>query len=180
MVPTINLKSQNLSHRLRHPRIRRSFGPSLCRALWDQNLTGLVLYVSSFAASAAPTPLKCESLQTSMGNPNKVLQQLVDIRVTGQKVKIRSFRTNLPTQAFKDMTTEDALWMARLISRLSEKQINDALTASGFQSPERELFLDKLAKRRDEIICAFGLEKSNIALWRYARFFSLNRCPFKP
>lgn len=59
--------------------------------------------------------------------------------------------------AFKLITLDDARWMARLIGELSEEQIVAALVASGFDSAEVRLYVEKLISRRDQLIRDTGL-----------------------
>jgi hypothetical protein len=56
------------------------------------------------------------------------------------------------TPAFAEMTVEDARWMARLIAKLTEQQIVDALSASGFSSSEVHIYTEKLLSRRDNLL----------------------------
>lgn len=63
------------------------------------------------------------------------------------------------TDPFRDMTIEDARWMARRIAQITEKQLIDALVASGFSSAETKLFLEKLINRRDKMIRDLGLKR---------------------
>ena len=69
------------------------------------------------------------------------------------------------TAAFAEMTVQDARWMARLIGALTEEQITQALVASGFNSAQTRLYLEKLLSRRDQMIIDLGLE-SDIPLLR--------------
>lgn len=69
------------------------------------------------------------------------------------------------TPAFAAMTLDDARWMARLIAQLTERQIIDALTASGFPPPEVHLYTEKLISRRDRLIRDLQLTRE-IALLR--------------
>lgn len=62
------------------------------------------------------------------------------------------------TEAFAEMTVQDARWMGRLIGALTEKQITQALVASGFNSARTRLYLEKLLSRRDQMIIDLGLE----------------------
>jgi hypothetical protein len=69
------------------------------------------------------------------------------------------------TPAFREMTVDDARWMARQIGQLTERQLLEALVASGFDSAETKLFLEKLINRRDQMILDLGLA-NEIALLR--------------
>ncbi len=62
------------------------------------------------------------------------------------------------TPAFAEMTVQDARWMARLIGALTEEQITQALVASGLNSAETRLYLEKLLSRRDQMIIDLGLD----------------------
>src|SRR5207244_12484108 len=59
--------------------------------------------------------------------------------------------------AFRDMTMDDARWLARLIAQLTEDQIRQALIAAGYTSAEVRLYTDKLVSRRDRMIQDLGL-----------------------
>jgi hypothetical protein len=72
--------------------------------------------------------------------------------------RVKHFRTIVPTRAFQKMTVNDARWMARLIAQLSESQIAAALIASGYDSAEARLYLEKLLSRRDQMLRDLGLD----------------------
>jgi hypothetical protein len=61
------------------------------------------------------------------------------------------------TPAFREMTENDALWMARLMSGISEAQISAALAASGFNEREVEEFTRKLISRRAALLRDLGI-----------------------
>jgi hypothetical protein len=79
--------------------------------------------------------------------------------------QIIGFRPIDNTPAFEQMTMDDARWMARLIAQLTEKQIIQALVASGFDTTQVKLYTEKLVSRRDRAIRDLGLE-GEIALLR--------------
>jgi hypothetical protein len=79
--------------------------------------------------------------------------------------KIVGYRPLDETPAFKEMTTDDARWMARLIGQLTETQLEQALIASGFDSAQVRLYTEKLISRRDRMIVDLGL-KDEIPLLR--------------
>ena len=62
------------------------------------------------------------------------------------------------TEAFRQMTTDDARWMARLIAQLTEEQILQALIASGFDASEVKIYTEKLVSRRDWMLRDLGLD----------------------
>jgi len=66
--------------------------------------------------------------------------------------RVERYRTIVPTRAFRDMTVDDARWMARLIAGLGEEQIRAALIASGYNAAEVKLYEEKLVSRRDEMV----------------------------
>ena len=88
-------------------------------------------------------------------------------RVSSSKVHfhIDGYEPVEDTPAFAAMTIDDARWMARLIGQITEKQIVDALTASGFQPAEVQIYTEKLLSRRDRLISDLQLTKE-IALLR--------------
>ena len=69
------------------------------------------------------------------------------------------------TEAFRQMTLDDARWMARLIAQLTEEQIVQALIASGFDATEVKIYTEKLLSRRDWMLRDLGLA-SEFALLR--------------
>lgn len=72
--------------------------------------------------------------------------------------RIEHFRPVVPTEAFAEMTMDDARWMARLIGQLTENQLREALIASGYDNAESRLYLEKLVSRRDRMIRDLKLE----------------------
>ena len=54
------------------------------------------------------------------------------------RFEIKDFEPLTETRAFKEITLDDARWMARLVAQLSEEQITGALIASGFGSAKSE------------------------------------------
>ncbi len=71
--------------------------------------------------------------------------------------RIEFYKPLVPTLAFQNMTVDDARWMARLIGQLSEPQLRAALVASGYNSAQAKLYLEKLINRRDQMIRDLGL-----------------------
>jgi hypothetical protein len=61
------------------------------------------------------------------------------------------------TEAFRQMTFDDARWMGRLIAQLTESQIVEALVASGFDATEGRIYTEKLVSRRDWMVRDLGL-----------------------
>ena len=53
--------------------------------------------------------------------------------------------------AFREITLDDARWMARMIAQLTETQISSALRASGFDREEVQAYTRKLMSRRDQL-----------------------------
>jgi hypothetical protein len=73
--------------------------------------------------------------------------------------RIVSYQPVFGNDAFRDMTVDDARWMARLIAQLTESQIQQALIATGYTSAEVRLYTEKLISRRDRMIRDLGLAK---------------------
>ena len=71
--------------------------------------------------------------------------------------RIVSYQPIFGNDAFRDMTVDDARWMARLIAQLTESQIQQALIAAGYTSAEVRLYTEKLVSRRDRMIRDLGL-----------------------
>ena len=73
--------------------------------------------------------------------------------------RVVSYQPVFGNHAFRDMTVDDARWMARLIAQLTEGQIQQALIAAGYTSAEVRLYTEKLVSRRDRMIRDLGLAK---------------------
>jgi hypothetical protein len=71
--------------------------------------------------------------------------------------RVVSYQPIFGNHAFRDMTVDDARWMARLIAQLTESQIQQALIAAGYTSAEVRLYTEKLVSRRDGMIRDLGL-----------------------
>jgi hypothetical protein len=67
------------------------------------------------------------------------------------------YQTVLPCPAFREMTADDARWMARMIAQLTPSQLRDALVASGYDAATAGRYLEKLIRRRDRMILDLGL-----------------------
>jgi hypothetical protein len=68
------------------------------------------------------------------------------------------------TMPFYLMNLDDARWMARLMSQLTETQLKQALIGAGYDGVEARLLLEKLVSRRDQMIKDFGLSTEIAAL----------------
>jgi hypothetical protein len=73
--------------------------------------------------------------------------------------RITGFKPIEDTAAFKEMTIDDARWMARYIAQLTERQLTEALEVSGFEPDHVALYVRKLISRRDRMIEDLGLAK---------------------
>ena len=71
--------------------------------------------------------------------------------------RIVSYQPVFGNHAFRDMTADDARWMARLMAQLTEPQMQQALIAAGFTSAEVKLYTEKLVSRRDRMMQDLGL-----------------------
>jgi hypothetical protein len=71
--------------------------------------------------------------------------------------RITDYQPIEDTEAFRQMTFDDARWMARLIAQLTEEQITQALIASGFDAAEVRIYTEKLVSRRDWMMRDLGL-----------------------
>jgi len=97
-------------------------------------------------------------------------------------LRIEGYKPIALTPAFAAMTIDDARWLARRIGQLTERQIVQALVASGFDSGEVRLYTEKLVSRRDRMIIDLGLD-NEIALCRpggVKRDFSYDPIPDGP
>jgi len=72
-------------------------------------------------------------------------------------VPIRDFMPITKVRPFYEMNADDARWMARMIARLTENQIRQALIAAGYDAAPARLLLEKLVWRRDKMIHDLGL-----------------------
>lgn len=72
--------------------------------------------------------------------------------------RITNYETIVPTEAFRRMTPDDARWMARMIAALKQEQIHSALIASGYDTSEAALYLEKLLIRRNKMFEDLGME----------------------
>ncbi|MBD64985.1 MAG: hypothetical protein CME62_07240 [Halobacteriovoraceae bacterium] len=88
--------------------------------------------------------------------PNDFKWELVN-KVTSSKIHLnyRNFQVN---SGFSNVTFADAKWMARLIARLSRKQIADAVRLGGWPHEVQLLLTEKLIARRNQLVKAFELE----------------------
>lgn len=61
-------------------------------------------------------------------------------------------------RSFKEMTDEDARWMARRLAEFTPQQIEAAVSAGQYESPEEEAYLVRtLLERRDKILQTYGV-----------------------
>lgn len=72
--------------------------------------------------------------------------------------RIVNFQPMERTRAFEAMTVDDARWMARMMAQLSERQIRQALAASGFSESDVEKACMKLLARRVRMLLDLELE----------------------
>ncbi len=80
-------------------------------------------------------------------------------------VPVYDYMTITKAEPFYLMNLDDARWMCRLLSQLSERQIKEALIGSGLDSAEARLLEEKLVSRRDSMVRDLGLT-SEIAMLR--------------
>lgn len=78
-------------------------------------------------------------------------------RLIHSRFRITNYEPIDDVPPFTEMTPSDARWMARRIAQLSNEQISQALTASGFNKPDTLLLTGKLASRRDRLLQDLGL-----------------------
>lgn len=71
--------------------------------------------------------------------------------------RITDFEPIQETRAFREMTIDDARWMARLIAQLTDHQIEQALAASGITGAPLKLYTEKLLTRRTHMLRDLGL-----------------------
>jgi hypothetical protein len=95
----------------------------------------------------------------AQGLANELPWTFTEGPVERKPFRIVSYQPIFENHAFRDMTFDDARWMARLIAQLTEGQIQQALIAAGYTSAEVRLYTDKLVSRRDRMIEDLGLAK---------------------
>ena len=119
-------------------------GPTL-KHFWSDLGGGLGRAAGSFSHS-------CEQ-------PDHFDSRFTRSRSSGDKLHfhINGYEPVEDTPAFAEMTIDDARWMARLIAQLTEQQLIDALSASGFDRDHVHIYTQKLLARRDHLIRDLGL-----------------------
>jgi hypothetical protein len=111
--------------------------------------------------------------KTYMERPGAFLWKLVK-KKTGKSI-VMNFNCLVDNSLFDYVTYADARWMARLIARLSRRQIADAVDLGGWPESVRGLLVEKLIARRNQLVEAFGLvgeetpEGNKTALMKYDR-----------
>lgn len=89
-----------------------------------------------------------------------------------------NFSCLVDNSLFDYVTYADARWMARLIARLTRKQITDAVILGGWPEPLQKLLVEKLIARRNQLVNAFGLtgektpEGDTITSLKYDRYLT--------
>ncbi len=102
----------------------------------------------------------------------KLVKKKTDSHV---RMNYRCFQRN---SIFKHVTFADARWMARLIARLTRKQIEDAVTLGGWPESIGRLLVEKLIARRNQMVTVFNLEgeklpdAGTIQLIKYDRYLT--------
>ena len=76
----------------------------------------------------------------------------VDVRVGDHGMAVVDYLPVIENKVFRNLTREDALWMARMIAQLSENQIKSALIAAAFESAEVFLLTQKLLNLREHLL----------------------------
>ncbi|MFO1498325.1 MAG: hypothetical protein U1G07_08040 [Verrucomicrobiota bacterium] len=74
------------------------------------------------------------------------------------RFRVIGYEPQEDTGAFREMTIDDARWMARMLGQLTEEQLVQALAASGYAAAELRLYLEKLVSRRDQMIRDLEME----------------------
>jgi len=82
------------------------------------------------------------------------------------------YRTFQDLTGQKHISEADMKWAARLIARLSRKQITDAVMLGGWPKSVGLLLAEKLISRRNELVEAFNLEAEGIRMIPYDRELS--------
>ena len=70
----------------------------------------------------------------------------------------RTWQANLPNTAFDHLTDDDARWMARKLTAITEAQIRAAVEAARFSNPaDQDHVLGTLLERRRRILDSYGV-----------------------
>ena len=86
----------------------------------------------------------------SRNNPKDYSKAGFIDKVKGNRVAFRYGGKN--RGLFKNISVEDAKWIGNLLSRLSDRQINDAFRAANYSPAEIRLMTDSVRRRIDELV----------------------------
>lgn len=111
--------------------------------------------------------------KTYMERPGAFSWNLVD-KKTADAVYM-NFNCLVDNSLFDHVTYADARWMVRLIAQLSRRQIRDAVDLGGWPQPLRQLLVEKLISRRNQLVEAFGLEGESLPGGRSIEYMPFNR-----
>jgi hypothetical protein len=84
-------------------------------------------------------------------------------RMHKRRFEIVNYAPIEDTKAFEKITADDARWMAAMLAEISQRQIEDALTASGFSTEEVRIYTEKLVQRREKLMEDLGLNAPVLA-----------------
>lgn len=90
--------------------------------------------------------------------PTEFVKVIEDKHTGKLKTLITTFKPNQPSLASDRMTYDDSRWGARLIAQLTEKQISDALSVSGYPTDNQRVYKYKLIARRNQMVKELGLD----------------------
>lgn len=93
---------------------------------------------------------------TSNAEPDKFRAEWIAIDNEGA-LQISGYNVLERHRTFKNVTPDDAKWMARMIGKIEPEQIKRALVVSGFSSAEVKVLTLRLLQRRDNLVRALGL-----------------------
>jgi hypothetical protein len=94
--------------------------------------------------------------KTYMERPGAFKWNLVK-KVTGSSIHM-NYNALVDNTLFDNISYADARWMARLIARLTRRQISDAVALGGWPASMGRLLVEKLIARRNELVKVFGLD----------------------
>jgi hypothetical protein len=80
------------------------------------------------------------------GNPSDFANEKFIKEVRGGRVYFNTYRTRI-RKALDGVSVENARWIGGILGRLSDKQLSDAFTASGYKPSETALYVSALRTR---------------------------------
>jgi hypothetical protein len=134
---------------------------------WDiKDSNNVVLYVAEGGGGAGESRYAISDLGATLGktgslpffwritrsrnNPKDYSKASFIDKVKGNRVAFRYGGKN--RGLFKNISLEDAKWLAGLLSRLTDRQIQDAFRAANYSPSEVRIFADAVRRRINELV----------------------------